>query len=229
MKVLFYLPLEKMEFDDNTTVSVRFEHLARNCNEARCWLHKNEAAIMAHGQELFSEAVKNCTDPVMRQFIGLNFSYEACYVINGSDFDLDYPQNLTDAPNSIAMATESDFIHGEVDKQAIIRFADQLHRNATDTSIRLLTEADMFGAKLTEKTLMALKGDAAEKVTAAIGILQNKPSKALETAYVIPEDFNTEDVFMRCWPMKKELQDIYDDPEQYAIATVNFSDRYENE
>lgn len=224
MKVLFYMPLENLDLLDldGTTVGAQFEHLAETCNEARSWLHKNKAAIMAHGKESFVEMAKTSSDPIMRQFVGMKFSYEACCAINGYD-DFEYEHNLSDAPNAIATAVPAEgFVHGEFDKQGVIRFADQLHRNATETSIRLLKEADMFGAKLTDKTLMALKGEAAQKVTAAIGILQNKPSKALDTAFVTPDDSNDEDVRMRCWPHKNELQDVYDNPEFYAIASVDF-------
>lgn len=224
MKILFYMPLENLDIMelDETTVGAQFEFLLEHCDEAKSWLNKNKPAILAHEHERFVDVAKNSSDPIMRQFVGMRFSYEACRAINGYKY-CRHVYGLVDAPHAIATVVPTEeYVHGEFDKQAVIRFADQLHRNATETSIRLLKEADMFGAKLTDKTLMALKGKAAQKVTAAIGILQNKPSKALDAAFVIPDDSNDEDVRMRCWPHKNELQDVYNNPEFYAIASVDF-------
>lgn len=223
-RVLFRMALVNLDFLDldETTIGAQFEFLSGCCDDGKDWLQKNKATILAHEQELFVDVAKSNSDPIMRQFVGMRFSYEACQAINGYKY-CRHVYGLVDAPHAIATVVPTEeYVHGEFDKQAVIRFADQLHRNATETSIRLLKEADMFGAKLTDKTLMALKGKAAQKVTAAIGILQNKPSKALDAAFVIPDDSNDEDVRMRCWPHKNELQDVYNNPEFYAIVSVDF-------
>lgn len=222
MKVLFSMNLENMD----ETMGEAYELLAQDCAEARDWLRKNKAAILAHEQEAFVDVAKSSFDPVMQQFVGLRLSYEACCTINGLD-DFEYEHNLVDAPSAIAYADVGDeYTVGEFDKQTIVRFADQLHKNANETAIRLLQDADMFGAKLTDKTLMALKGEEAQKVTSAINILQNKPSEALPTAFVIPDenldDDSEEDVCMRCWPNTEELRDVHENPEYYAIASVSF-------
>lgn len=228
MKILFYMPLENLDIMelDETTVGAQFEFLLEHCDEAKSWLNKNKPAILAHEHERFVDVAKNSSDPIMRQFVGMKFSYEACCAINGFD-DFEYESPFADAPDAIATAIPTEeFLHGAFDKQALIRFADQMQNSAKETTVHLLKEADVFGATLTDERLIALNDKTAQKLAAAVDISRNNPSKMLDTAFVVPEESADEkgemEVGMRCWPNKKELREIHKVPEFYAVVTVAF-------
>lgn len=223
MKVLFHMALVNLDFLDldETTVGAQFEFLMRGCDKAQNWLKANKTTILSHKHELFVEVAKTSSNPVMQQFIGLRFSHEACRIINGYHCR-GYMDN---APHTIATPIPTEeYAHGEMNKQAVIQFADQLHKNANKTAIQLLKETDMFGSKQADATLTTLKGATTQKVTTAIGILQNKYSEILNMAYVVSDCNSDKNIRMRCWPNKKELREIRKNPEFYAVVTIDFGE-----
>lgn len=108
------------------------------------------------------------------------------------------------------------YVLGRKSPEKIGEFALSLRKSAQMQAEEALKEAGLWG-RVIDKDVVNGYVPQMEKARQAFSVMSNKP-----VAWVNRTFFDKSDKYVRCWPGEKQLQQILNEPEMYAIVEVDF-------